>query len=82
MVWMQYLGIGLLLATLAMGAYLVLRTELDAKRLVIFTSFGFFVGIFLYLANYITSIEIPGVDKIIATAGQVRADASAVKEHR
>ena len=82
MVWMQYLGIGLLLATLAMGAYLVLRTELDAKRLVIFTSFGFFVGIFLFLANHITSIEIPGVDKIIATAGQVRADASAVKEHR
>ncbi|NNL75232.1 MAG: hypothetical protein HKO68_02715 [Desulfobacterales bacterium] len=82
MVWMQYLGIGLLLATLAMGAYLVLRTELDAKRLVIFTSLGFFVGIFLFLANHITSIEIPAVDEIIATAGQVRADAAAVKEHR
>ena len=82
MVWIQYLGIGLLVTTLALGAYLVLRTKIEIKRLVIFAFFGFFVGIFLSLANRITNIPIPMVDEITATAGQVRADASAVKEHR
>lgn len=82
MAWIQYLGIGLLSATLVLGAYLVLRTQVEIKRLVIFTCFGFFVGIFLFLANRIPNITVPMADEITATAGQVRADALAVKEHR
>jgi hypothetical protein len=78
MVWMQYIGVGLLLATLLSGAIFVLRTQIQTRRIIVFASFGFFVGIVLLLANHITSIKIPVVDDITATAEQIRKDASAV----
>ncbi len=82
MAWMQLLGIGLLLTTFALGTYFVLRTQIEIKRLIIFTIIGFFVGIFLFLSNQIINITNPIVEEITETAGQVRADASAIKEHR
>jgi hypothetical protein len=78
MVWMQYLGVGLLLATLLSGAIFVLRTQIQTRRVIVFASFGFFGGIVLFLANHITSIKIPVVDDITATAEQIRTDASTV----
>ena len=87
MVWMQYLGVGLLLATLLSGVIFVLGTKIETRRIIVFVSFGFFVGIVLLLANHITSIKktsvkIPVVDGITAAAEQIRADASAVNELR
>ena len=84
---MQYLGVGLLLATLLSEVIFVLGTKIETRRIIVFAAFGFFVGIVLLLAHHITSIKktsvkIPVVDGITAAAEQIRADASAVNELR
>ena len=82
MVWMQNLGVGLLLATLLSGIIFVLGTKTQTKRIVAFAGFGFFVGIILILANHATSVIIPVMDEIAVNAAQIRTDASTVSELR
>ena len=80
---MEYAGALILLATLAVGTYCIIRTKIDLKRITVLIGLGFFVGVALYLSGRITGVRIPIIGgEITATAKKVRADATEVRELR
>lgn len=87
---MEYIGYAVLVSTIIITGYCLLKTKVDQKRVIGFALFSAFVGFGIMFRDRVTNIDIPvfgnkitiAVNRAIAGADQVEEIRKEVESHR
>ena len=76
---MEYIGYLVLLSTIIITGYCLLKTKVDLKRVIGFASLSAFVGFGIIFRDRATNIGIPGIGNITMAVGRANAGAEQVE---